>query len=546
MATSRFTNIKSKFKAMFTGNPIRRIGSIWKYRSSLPDYPTADSKDTYYRIWKDVAPVRANVRARVNSSTANGYVIKTIKKRDIEASNKRVLEVETDFKNPRNKIKSTIRSFVQSLCVYHTAVLETKPKAEGGFIYSLDYRFCDFELNEAGTFIEKVLYRPAGIGEPIVYNRGEFVIATMDSFGDGTDGISQLEASRTEANLYKAVMNYNINQFLSGGMPQLAFILKNGGWDEYARMSEKLKDFSTDSNVALKGDIGIEKLSQAMKDMEYKNLIDAVYDSIMAVSQTPPIMMAQGGGSQGETNRQEMNAFGAEISGIQGIVEEAWAEAIFNTYVYNDIFMKLNPWVDKRQEAVVDRSDMNTGIVTINELRAKRDLAPVDWGDQPYVANYLPEILGERPWIQQAPEPAVPDEEEKPGEEEEEDSEDRPDDPNQNEGNTGEEKPAGQNRDDEEKSIQDQLSELLKIYEQEVKIFDGKRSSVSINFGNPDSQGDESEIEEQKEVEEKSLESDDRQHDSDNESLEEEEVIENPSDSSPDAEDEQFQDTTEQ
>ncbi|MFQ5531120.1 MAG: hypothetical protein ACE5ES_00735, partial [Candidatus Nanoarchaeia archaeon] len=200
-------------------------------------------------------------------------------------------------------------------------------------------------------------------------------------------------------------------------------------WDEFELMNENVKQFTNDSNIVLKGDVEIDKLSAAAKDMEYRNLLESVFESAMSVSQTPPIMMAKAGGSQGETNRQEMNAFAAEVNGLQAITEESFAEAIFNVYGYSDIYMKLNQWVDKRQQAAIDRSDMNAGIVTINEVRAKRDLPAVEWGDVPYVANYMPEITGQREWVIERPQ------------------EEAPTDPSQNEGNTGNEMPQGQDRD---------------------------------------------------------------------------------------------------
>ena len=446
---SFITRQNLRIKKLLQGERQVSISPVWSWvGSDLPDYSNLASLDTAYRIWKDIPAVRATVRAKVNACLANGFVIKTLKEGDNNQADKRVIEITRDFRNPKNKFYTTMREWLLNMAVFHSAGFETGSKGDNGFIFALDRRKISPKLNTKGTKVGSVVVDD-GSEKGRALGEGKFVYSTFDTFGMDLTGNSNIEALKWEANIYAAAIRHNYKQFISAGVPPLLFILEDGSWDEYRKLQEKIKGVKAGSNLSIKGKIKVERLGTDMRDMEYGKMIDNTTNSTMSVMQVPPIMMAQAAGSQGETDRQQMNAFGAEVAALQRILQEAIAQAIVHVYgdTYADIYMELGAWVDKRQEAAIHRSNMNIGVVTVNEVRAQLDLPAISWGNIPYNPNFLGQIIGKVDWMQEKEEPKEEDEDE----DQEEESEEGKPDPSQNEGNTGEEKPSGQNRDEVKK-----------------------------------------------------------------------------------------------
>jgi hypothetical protein len=59
---------------------------------------------------------------------------------------------------------------------------------------------------------------------------------------------------------------------------------------------------------------------------------------------------------------------------------------LLRLYDDNLFFQFSNPVPDDEELAVKQEFiDLNAGVITINEVREKRGLSPVKWGDEPYV-----------------------------------------------------------------------------------------------------------------------------------------------------------------
>lgn len=425
--------------------------TIFEGADKLPKYPKANSMITYYKIWKNEPDVRGSARAKVNAAVATGYRARTRKNQDVEKDDARIKNVEGDIWNPQHEFASTLRQAAYNLIIYDNLVLECKKRTGDYFMFALDWQYCTIKPHKDLKDEQVLEYKLDGQVEPTILKRGEWVHVTMESLGSSLHGISVLEAVRDTSNLSDAARQYNLKQFRTGGVPTFAVIQKTGTFKDYIRLRGKMKNFRVGQNVALKGDIEIKMLGQLTKDMEYEKLRNQTRQDIMTAMQTPPVMMAQAGGSQGETERQAMNAFASEINAIQAILELAFAQAIHNSYgdQYKDVYIEFKKWIDTRQQAAVDKLYLNNGVLTPNEVRRLRfDLPDVDWGDLPYSVNatptaFLDMTFGEELGIAAQQKNPLFDEDGKPLQEVIQNK------PAGEEGNDGNEKPEGQDKEKE-------------------------------------------------------------------------------------------------
>lgn len=424
--TKRLGNIR---KAQDRTTPI--VDFVEQKENKKPLFSTLPSVAVTKKMWTREPAIRGAVRAKVNATIAPGYSVKTLKVADEEKKDpdaRRIAEVTKDLTDPKNRFISTIRQGLYNLTVFDNMIFETKRRSGAGFIWALDFEHCTLVPSADKTEIVACEYKLPGMAKPKVLNKDEFVYISMENFGSGIYGISLLEALKAASNLLDFARQWNTRQFTTGGIPQLAFILKSGTPEDRRLLKSHVKQTNIGNHYILQGEITIDKINSQIKEGEYQKLSAQQVQAVMTAMQVPAVMMALPSGSQGETDRQAMNAFASEIQAIQQILETALAEAILNVYgpQYKDIYVKFKPWVDARQLAAVLKNYSTIGSMTINEVRERLDLAPVPYGGVPYVQNFLGEILGEKDW--------------NAGMEFEDQN---------SQGNDGNENPSGQNREDD-------------------------------------------------------------------------------------------------
>lgn len=436
-------------------------GTQSAFLGQLPDIPLMKNITSPYLVWKNLPMARGSSRAKINSALSNGYTLKTMKAGDVDAASKRVQIVQKDIDNPHNRFYLSLRSAFLNLFVYDLAVFETGKRPKKGFMFPLDSRFVKLIPNASGTAVDKVEYDPENNGKSVTLNRGEFAYVSLDTFGSGLRGVPLFESIMNPANLYDKLETSHQKQLQNNGTPAHLFTLESADWNDWIRTAKILRKSKPGSNILLKGKITATSLGNNLRDMEFSNLHDKITEDVMTVTQTPAIMMAQKGGSQGETNRQEMNSFAGEILAGQKAIMSLVAQSIVNIYGTNfaDIFLDINPWVDSRQQAAIDRSDITAGIISVNEARRKRGLGDVEWGEFPWNTNLIGQLIGKIPWVTEVPE-EKPEDDEEDSEEEEEPTEEAEPNPDVNEGNDGSEQPAGQDRDQIKSDIEEQDEDL--------------------------------------------------------------------------------------
>ena len=408
--------------------------TVMEGEKKSPDYAQIQNFATNFRMWKDQPYVRGSVRAKTNSAVGSGYAIKTTREQDNEQDDPVVKQIKEDFEDPLNGWVSTQRAASNNLHIYDLMCLECKDRSDGFFINALDSRYVKLVPSKDKTEIGELHYQLDSMSKPMILQKDDFVFRSMENLGSKGYGISLFEAIKRTLNLVGYAQQYNERQFMGGGVPTLAFIMEESSELDYRRMQKKLVNTKKGAHILLRGKIKVEKIGQAAKDMDFEKLNKNAAQEIMSTLQVPPIMLAMQGGSQGETDKQAMNAFSGEIQANQQILESGFAEAIHKCYgkKAKHVYLDLKPWIDMRQKAATDKLYSNMGAFTPNDIRKTFDMPSVEWGDIPYSPNATPVRFLDMEF----PAPVQPGDM----------GNETASDPINNEGNDGNERPAGQDR----------------------------------------------------------------------------------------------------
>ena len=124
------------------------------------------------------------------------------------------------------------------------------------------------------------------------------------------------------------------------------------------------------------------------RDMQFQEYGAELRGKIFAAYGMQPIIMGVLDGSTGRLNsEQQVQAY--KDGAIQPILrKEAYAytqEICWDGFGFNDleIVFPAVDLLDAKTQADIDRLDASGAIITVNEIRARRKLPPVKWGDAP-------------------------------------------------------------------------------------------------------------------------------------------------------------------
>lgn len=216
-------------------------------------------------------------------------------------------------------------------------------------------------------------------------------------------GQSPLAPGRISLDMGKEALRFNRQFFANGAMPQdLIFFLNGPLLDEeveafYERLAKRHRGASK-AHRPMVWDLSAgaepKKLGLTQKEMEFLEALNfTVEDAARIWGVPPPKLYSQ---KQSIYN----NVKQADIEFYSSTISQEWA------FLASEINEMLMPIVDTRREGLFvafdtsgilplqeamaeqftrDREDVKVGLITINEVRTKRNLAPLPWGDDWWV-----------------------------------------------------------------------------------------------------------------------------------------------------------------
>ena len=232
-------------------------------------------------------------------------------------------------------------------------------------------------------------------GETIYYTRDELIHTVYRPTTMSVYGEKPLDtlASAVASDIIRAA--YNSNFFMNGA--------ESSGIISLEGMSKRqLKDFNQYWKSSHKGYSNAHKMSavnvpvkyvkMAMnnRDMQFVEYGQELKQKIYAVFAMQPFIMGDITSTTGKLNsaqQKEVYMDGA----IKPLLEmEAYVytkEILHQGFGFTNLEITF-PGADSSDietQAKMDRDDITTGVITINEVRARRKLSPVAWGDAPIV-----------------------------------------------------------------------------------------------------------------------------------------------------------------
>jgi hypothetical protein len=392
-------------------SPAKIIGLL-RDRTLTVDYSNVALLETYWKIFKNEAPIRGAIEVLTNATISNGWEVKTVDKGDVDKESEEVKTITKWLNDPLYEFHSVLRDIVLNLLIYDHAFLELTPhkndKTKLGWMYTLDSRFCNLQLTDDGKKVKTLLYqlysspneKAMPYKKPPSEGSNSFVYAAMNRLGS-IRGLSPLESLIKNVNVYNAIMNYNQDLFDGNGILSYIFALKKGNKDDFKRLVENVKERKTGESLTVTGEVDAQSLGQTGTETAYSDMINQVYQDTMTVYSVPPVMMNIMGLKSGqEASREGSNAFALKIDSIQLFVNNLIDQAIRLIWgpAYQKIRFNLKPWINEKARAAIHDIYLKHYVMTINDVRAEKGLKKLDWGDEPFFPNYLPQLLDKVSW----------------------------------------------------------------------------------------------------------------------------------------------------
>lgn len=216
----------------------------------------------------------------------------------------------------------------------------------------------------------------------------------------GVWGVSPIDILAKDLTMELLSRSHTTNILRHGGLNPQGVIEFNESMseDEYISELERLSlqaqdEASRNGTLILRGG-DYKDISYSPHDLEYQELQRDVRDRILATYQVPPskisiIETANLGSGSGTSQAENFKKIlFAETSLISSEFNRIFHEYGFDSELYfNELDIE-----NKQERASIENLQLQSGVRTINEVRAGYNLEPVVWGDEPLINSPLLDV----------------------------------------------------------------------------------------------------------------------------------------------------------
>lgn len=372
-------------------NNIVSLGQYDKRQTAPTGYAT------YTRMYKAHPIVRASVDKIAKSCVMAGYQFGP--RDQNEQVNEAHLKVLTDTFS-RSRMAALLRRVYVDLLVYGDAYLHITPSRLG-----VPYQFSrvapqqvTIVTNEETGDIASYIVRDAQ-GQEAQWKPEEFVHFMLPDPDNDVYGLSPLASLSSTVAQDLFAQTYNEAFFSNSAQTGVIFNMRNASKEEVDRNREFLrKEYVGGQNahkpLLLEGDVSVSRSVASPAEMQFIEGRKQLLTEILAVYDMPYTKL---GGTSESANRSQSaendKSFRSEsISPLQSIVEEVVNEhLIFTVFGFDDIVFAHRD-VDQRDEEQQMKlllDGMTHGVYSLNLVRSKLGLPPVDGGDEPFIQTPL-------------------------------------------------------------------------------------------------------------------------------------------------------------
>ena len=234
----------------------------------------------------------------------------------------------------------------------------------------------------------------------ITFNKDEIIHFKLNNPGNEVYGLAPLEslALPIETDLY--AQSYNRDFFKNNAVPRLHVDMGNCTIDQLRRNREYWKEqFRGSGNshktIVTEGGAKITPIGTPPKDMEFLNQRKFNRSEILSVFGVPPSKVGIMEDANRANSKEQDKSFKSEkIIPLQRLI----AERINNTviekfelpykFMFNEVDLR-----DATDQAQIDEMHLMQGVITINELRRRKGLKEVAWGNEPLIRENMEPLL---------------------------------------------------------------------------------------------------------------------------------------------------------
>lgn len=252
------------------------------------------------------------------------------------------------------------------------------------------------------------------------YSANEILHFKNVSNDGGYTGISTISYAALTLGIAATSDNETLKRFATGG--RFKAILKNNtstkGWGEY--QDEQLKAHGDDLQdainrgddiLAVKGDVEVSPLSMSSADMQFLESRKFTIREIARFFNVPPSKLMDDTNSNYKSVEVSNIAFYAEaLQPIVNEIEREFSAKLLNENNYTDykfcFDLSALYALDLESKARWDKSRLENGLVSVNDLRREKDIEPIEKGDDVYLSvNFAPigsvKLSGEKVEVKQ-------------------------------------------------------------------------------------------------------------------------------------------------
>lgn len=358
------------------------------------------SYKSFELIYKRESWVRACIDAIARASTSNGFRLVTVDPNDPRPLMRRETRKIMDLlvtPNPDDSFSDIIYEIIVDLHLYGDAYVEIVKDENGKPVsmYNIYAPSMKVLVNKHGTVLGYVQDTNSQFGgrtqKPIVFDSTEMVHFRLPNPGNAVYGLSPLESLALPIETDLHAQNYNLNFFKNNATPKLHVDLGNCTLAQLKRTREFFKHQFQGSNNAHKtliteGGVKVNAISLKPADMEFLNQRKFSRDEICAVFGVPPMKI----GIFEDVNRasatESDKAFkGEKVVPLQRMIARKLNLSVIKLFDQRRVKLEFSELdlTDAKEQAEIDKIDIESGARTINEVRRSRGLPPIEEKEEP-------------------------------------------------------------------------------------------------------------------------------------------------------------------
>ena len=356
---------------------------------------TTTPHGTFTSMYKGHAIVRACIDKIAKSCVAAGYkFIPRDSKLDLdEGDDEKLTEVFT-----RSKFRSLLRSAYIDLLIYGDAFwwVQMNRLTEGHMLLRVAPSQVSIVIDKETQDVTSYIVRDSQ-GQETQYPAEDFIHFKFYDPSNAVYGLSPMESIQSAVAQDLFAQQFNESFYANGAQTGIIFNMKGASKEEVDRNREYIRNEYTSvvnahKPVVLEGDVSVEKSASDHAGMQFIEGRQALTMEIMAVFDMPytKIGGTTEGANRSQSSENDKTYRSETIAPLQNMVEDTInEELIFELLNIQDtIFnhVELDTRTEEQQMKLLSEG-MSQGVYALNDVRQRLGLAPVEGGEEPWVAT---------------------------------------------------------------------------------------------------------------------------------------------------------------